>query len=70
MGALLWQDDNSDFDFSYMLMYYMGFLEDTISFSFLLIYSANFPESEGKRTFNFQESVFFKLMSVKMFSYV
>lgn len=67
MGALLWQDDNSYFDFSYMCMYYMRFLKDTISFSFPLFYSANFPMSEKKRTFNFQESVFFKFMSVKTF---
>lgn len=65
MGALLWQDNNSWFDFSNMLMYSMGFLKDTISVSFLLIYSANFPASERKRTFNFQYSLFFELRSVK-----
>lgn len=61
---------NSCFDFSLILMYYMRFLKDIISFSFLLIYSANVSASERKRTFNSQESVRSKLMSVIIFFYI
>lgn len=69
-GYVTVPNKNPYFDFSYILMCSMVFLKDTISFSFLLIYSANVSVSERRRTFYFQESGLFKLTSVMIFFYI